>query len=93
MKSLMKTKIKAFILLFIILGSKCDIQYYPEDYTSLDRTSYNNNEVVQTAYYFENPFTKEGAIEYDYRNGMVLFPFNNVIFFIKPLANVKNNKS
>jgi len=77
---LMKVKIKYFILLILILGNQCDIQYYPEDFTAFDKVSYNTDEQVQTAYYFENPFIKEGAIEYDYRNGMVLNPFNDVYF-------------
>ena len=68
------------IILFLLVGSfKCDIQYYPEDYTGFDRTSYVYEEMVQCAYYFENPTIREGAFEYDYRNGMVLYPFNNVI--------------
>ena len=57
--------------------------FYPEDYNDFDKIQYSSNEYFLNAYYFYDPvLAKAGTVGpkmYDYRNGVVYYPFSDVI--------------
>lgn len=75
----MKAKILIFIL-FLALSNVSQEQWqnFPEDFTSLDYLTYNSNEWFLGAYYITDPHSPSTGKKYDYRNGIVVYPFSDV---------------
>ncbi len=71
---------KTFIIIFCLLTPcTCPVTNFPEDFTSLDRVSYSSGEILLTSYYLYNPKNITSDKQYDYKNGIQIHPFNQVI--------------
>lgn len=78
---------KIFVkMLTILLLSLCLLgrvngtwQSFPEDITSLDYLVYSSGEYFLGAYFYTDPHTAPpSTYKYDYRNGITVYPFNDV---------------
>jgi hypothetical protein len=77
----MSLKVKALLLtiMLIVQVSCTNFQYYPEDITMWDIIDNSSNEHLLVAYYFTDPSTSlPGTKLYDYQNGVIAYPFNDV---------------
>jgi len=76
----MKRVVLFFIFFIIITSSNTQsaFTYYPEEITSLDYVSYSDTEWLLSAYYYSDPAKSSSAKKYDFRNGIVIYPMNDV---------------
>jgi hypothetical protein len=73
---------KPLLILIYLLISLTIIQthdHFPEEITPLDYITNTSGEKLLMAYYMIDPATALSAsYKYDYRNGIIVYPFNDV---------------
>jgi hypothetical protein len=72
-----QTAILLFLLISFTMVSNHD--HFPEEFTPMDMMVVNSGEKLLMAYYMVNPHAALPAtLKYDYRNGVLVYPYNDV---------------
>lgn len=82
MKNYRSWKIFLFLLTIVLLKINFSTQSFlnfPEDISSLDYLIYSDKEFHLASFYYTTTGTD---LKYDYRNGIPIYPFSDVILFI-----------
>jgi hypothetical protein len=72
--------LRYLLISLLILGIKTH-DHFPEEYTPLDFITNSTGEKLLMAYYFYDPVKSIAppTYKYDYRNGIIVYPFIDVI--------------
>ena len=61
-------------IIFKLFNAQNKWEHFPEDYSSLDYLTQNNNNEIYLVSYYPYNSARSYTIEYDYRNGIILYP-------------------
>jgi hypothetical protein len=77
-----KLNILILVILFFHTSSPIPFQYFPEEITILDQldNEVSYNEYLLASFYYVDPLSNLSNFDYiyDYRNGIIVYPFNDV---------------
>ena len=80
-------------IIFKLFNAQNKWEHFPEDYSSLDYLTQNNNNEIYLVSYYPYNSARSTTIEYDYRNGIILYPLYKEEFFKDDRCGSVNNNN